>query len=248
MPVITSTLSCFGSECAFDNYCLLPTQVNSPCLTTCTSKYNRTPHLDEKDDKETHVSILSRNLPDKPHDCVFGEKAASSRENAQDEANRRGAMVSVYVISTNRDQEERLRNLWSSIPCRFFVMRGGDFFHTNEGRYDTMGTDRLASLSGASYLHGHPALVFDGGTGTRSSLFSRCSNETITYSFKSHDVLCDQSPRPNISKCSLICHAETLVKNRSNKQHANQKRSGRGNWSRSAEQTQVHVERHRRSA
>lgn len=111
---------------------------------------------------------------------MFGEKAASS-SNAEEEANRRGALVAVYVISTNRDQEERLRNLWSSIPCRFFVMRGGDFFHTNEGRYDSMGTDRLASLSGASYLHGHPALVFDGGTGTRSSLFL-CSEKKLTTS------------------------------------------------------------------
>ena len=32
-----------------------------------------------------------------------------------------------------------------------------------------MGTDRLATLTGAVHLHGHPALVFDGGTATTYS-------------------------------------------------------------------------------
>ena len=48
-------------------------------------------------------------------------------------------------------------------------MKGDDFFNKEEGRYDSMGTDRLATLTGAVYLHGHPSLVFDGGTATTYS-------------------------------------------------------------------------------
>ena len=45
-------------------------------------------------------------------------------------------------------------------------MKGDDFFSKADGRYETMGVDRLAVLRGAADLHGFPALVIDGGTAT----------------------------------------------------------------------------------
>jgi len=78
-------------------------------------------------------------------------------------------LISVYVVSTNKAQEDLLAKIWSTIPSRFFVMKGEDFFRSDQGRYDKMGTDRLATLTGAVRFHGHPALVFDGGTATTYS-------------------------------------------------------------------------------
>jgi pantothenate kinase type III len=72
-------------------------------------------------------------------------------------------------VSTNQEQEALLAKIWETVPSRFFVMKGDDFFNKDEGRYDTMGTDRLATLTGAVHLHGHPSLVFDGGTATTYS-------------------------------------------------------------------------------
>lgn len=77
--------------------------------------------------------------------------------------------ISVYCVSTNRGQAAALEQLFMSIPSRFYVMQGDDFFKRAEGRYDTMGTDRLATLKGAAHLNGHPVLVFDGGTATTYS-------------------------------------------------------------------------------
>ena len=42
-------------------------------------------------------------------------------------------------------------------------MKGDDFFLESEGRYKTMGIDRLANLLGSGQRFGYPSLVFDGG-------------------------------------------------------------------------------------
>jgi pantothenate kinase type III len=52
------------------------------------------------------------------------------------------------------------------VPSKLWKLSGEDFFSKAQGRYDTMGVDRLACLRGALELHGAPALVFDGGTAT----------------------------------------------------------------------------------
>ena len=131
----------------------------------------RTPHLNEEDVKfEDPIAILSKNLPDEPHDYVFGEGKDACAENAGEQSKSRAVpRVTVYVVSTNRGQEALLARIWETVPSRFFVLKGDDFFKKDEGRYDTMGTDRLATLTGAVGLHGHPALVFDGGTATTYS-------------------------------------------------------------------------------
>ena len=145
------------------------------CITT--SIYHvvilaRTPHLNKKEfQEEDQIAILSRNLPDDPHDYIFGHSVEATIEGAKAQSSKRAApLISVYVVSTNTSQEILLSKIWNSIPCcRFFVMKGDDFFKKEEGRYDTMGNDRLATLTGAVHLHGHPALVFDGGTATTYS-------------------------------------------------------------------------------
>jgi pantothenate kinase type III len=131
----------------------------------------RTPHLTEDELKfEDPIAILSRNLPDQPHDYIFGKARDASAENANEQSKLREVpQMSVYVVSTNRDQEALLARIWETVPSRFFVMKGEDFFKKEEGRYDTMGTDRLATLTGAVHMYGHPALVFDGGTATTYS-------------------------------------------------------------------------------
>ncbi|KAL7544124.1 hypothetical protein ACHAXR_013528 [Thalassiosira sp. AJA248-18] len=131
----------------------------------------RTPHLKEEDMKsEDLVSVLSRNLPDDPHDHIFGKSADATAADAESRSKQRAApLISVYVVSTNSGQEAMLAEIWKTVPSRFFVMQGNDFFEKEQGRYDQMGTDRLATLTGAVHLHGHPALVFDGGTATTYS-------------------------------------------------------------------------------
>lgn len=119
---------------------------------------------------ENNLSILSKNLPDEPHDHVFGKSAEATTNNAASQSKLRTVpLISVYVVSTNQEQEALLAKIWKTVPSRFFVMKGDDFFNKDEGRYDTMGTDRLATLTGAVHLHGHPSLVFDGGTATTYS-------------------------------------------------------------------------------
>jgi pantothenate kinase type III len=143
----------------------------SPSLLASPFSSSRTPLLKEEDLKqEDPIAILSKNLPDEPHDYIFGISRDASSENAAEQSKMRKApKISVYVVSTNRAKAVLLAEIWKTVPSRFFVMTGDDFFKREEGRYDTMGTDRLATLTGAVHLHGHPALVFDGGTATTYS-------------------------------------------------------------------------------
>lgn len=114
---------------------------------------------------ENVAEVLSRNLPDDPHDYIFGKTDDATTAAAEAQSKKRVApLISVYVVSTNQVQEALLAKLWKGVPSRFFVIGGNAFFTKEEGRYDSMGTDRLATLTGAVHLHGHPALVFDGGT------------------------------------------------------------------------------------
>lgn len=72
--------------------------------------------------------------------------------------------MSIYIVSTVVEQTNFMCQMWASIPSRIFLMKGDDFFTQEEGRYESMGIDRLAALRGAADIQGFPALVFDGGT------------------------------------------------------------------------------------
>jgi len=127
------------------------------------------------------VMILSRMLPDSIHDYIFGAAASDSsssnnnentvtEEMALEESQKRPVeKISIYVVVSNTDQLTKLEKLCASIPSNLVVLDGDDFFKEEQGRYNGMGVDRLAALTGAVYFHGHPALVFDGGTATTYS-------------------------------------------------------------------------------
>ena len=89
-------------------------------------------------ENEDFLAVLSRNLPDDPHDHIFGKSKDASPEDAVAQSKKRTVpQISVYVVSTNSSQEALLAKIWKTVPSRFFVMRGDDFFKKEEGRYDT---------------------------------------------------------------------------------------------------------------
>ena len=154
----TATLFCHTSLCCSH----LTSQPFIPSV--------RTPHLSAQDTSTPDLlAVLSRNLPEAAHDFIFGGSEATIEAFDKHAATREVTHISVYCVSTNRGQAAALEQLFMSIPSRFCVMQGDDFFKRAEGRYDTMGTDRLATLKGAAHLNGHPVLVFDGGTATTYS-------------------------------------------------------------------------------
>lgn len=67
--------------------------------------------------------------------------------------------VSVYIVSSNKSQEEVIQNIFEGVPCRLVKLGRKDFYETLP--YQTIGVDRLAACKGASSL---PALIIDGGT------------------------------------------------------------------------------------
>ena len=133
------------------------------------SLFWKTPHITDEDMKDNLASVLSRMIPDDPHDYIFGDTAGAegTGEMAQDQSLKRPVeKISIYVVSTNSDQLTKLQKVFAAIPSNFVILESDDFFTKREGRYDGMGTDRLATVTGAVQQHGHPALVFDGGTAT----------------------------------------------------------------------------------
>lgn len=79
---------------------------------------------------------------------MFGSSSSPTVEAANLAAASR-TPLSVYLVSSNRDQIGMLSKLLGCIPSRIFRMKGEDFFTSKEGRYPTMGVDRLATLRGA---------------------------------------------------------------------------------------------------
>jgi len=130
----------------------------------------RTPHLTTADlEVPSTAEALSRHMPKYAHDVIFGCSENGTRAASVEASQKRPAaarLFSVYVISTNLDQLRYLTQLWSDIPCRMYQLEGDAFYSAEEGRYDGMGVDRLATLRGAGEQWGYPALVFDGGTAT----------------------------------------------------------------------------------
>lgn len=106
-------------------------------------------------------------MPDDAHDYIWGPENDASKEAAIEQSKLRAVPeISVYVVSSNQGQANMIEKLMQTIPSKYCVLDGDMFFTEDEGRYPSMGTDRLATLAGAAHMHGHPALVFDGGTAT----------------------------------------------------------------------------------
>jgi pantothenate kinase type III len=129
----------------------------------------RTPHVSAEDmtSGDDLVTVLSRLIPDDAHDYLWGPDNDASIDAAIEQSKLRAVPeISVFVVSSNDGQAEMLEKLMQTIPSKFCVVQGDMFFTEDQGRYPTMGADRLATLAGAAHMHGHPALVFDGGTAT----------------------------------------------------------------------------------
>lgn len=138
----------------------------------------RTPRLDASEvkgrDAADLLRVLSRGIPDEPHDYVFGLGADATAENALAQARRRAVPhVSVYVVGADRveaqNQKELLDLVWGAVPSRITSLVGDDFFISrvgSDGCGGIVGAQGMAALRGAAHLHGHPALVFDGGPAT----------------------------------------------------------------------------------
>jgi pantothenate kinase type III len=127
---------------------------------------NRTVHITEDEvlDKDPFV-VLSRYLSNAGLKLVFGETMQASKENAREAARLRPVhLLTIYFIANDTELVELIASLLKDIPCRLIRLHPNDFFSKEEGRYDTMGIDRLATLRCAGCTYGFPILVIDGGT------------------------------------------------------------------------------------
>ena len=142
------------------------------------------------------VGELARQLPNAFRNFIFGEDENADattattnnnneNENFNDErictaqraketaeAKRGGCKLTVYIVSSNQNQNNLLGKLLDSIPTSVYLLKGGDFFPESEytlDEYSINTLERLANLRGAGYRFGYPALVFDG------------SHSTLTY-------------------------------------------------------------------
>ena len=72
--------------------------------------------------------------------------------------------LSVYVVSTNQQNEKGLAYIFSDMPCRLVKLRNSDLLTPELGLYETMGVDRAAEVRAAATQYpGRPVLVIDGG-------------------------------------------------------------------------------------
>ena len=119
---------------------------------------------EEQEDDPTVT--LGRHLPLQAQAHIFGSTDApqSKAVAAQAAALRRIPALSVYVMSTNPEHEATVPFLFQDIPHRMYKLNAEDFFTKEQGVYDGMGVDRVATLKGAIVQHRFPCLVLDGGT------------------------------------------------------------------------------------
>jgi len=137
----------------------------------------RCPNLEKEDlndsnlrpDDKTNFFANHLPAPDKigdercnPHDYIFGRRNPSSFESAARQAATREAKTTVYVVSSDPLQAERIFKLFAVIPSRVYLMKSADFFKPCERRYNvSIRVDRLAALRGSAHLKGFPSIVFD---------------------------------------------------------------------------------------
>eukprot|EP00980_Cylindrotheca_fusiformis_P014090 scaffold3702_cov126-Cylindrotheca_fusiformis.AAC.2 len=127
----------------------------------------RTPpvHKDELQDDPT--SVLGRHLPKQAQSIVFGSESAPHRKETAVEvsAQRRIPVLSIYVVSTNKEHETGMQFLFTDVPARVFKLTARHFFTKEEGAYEGIGVDRVSALYACkeTYPRRH-CLVFDAGT------------------------------------------------------------------------------------
>lgn len=126
----------------------------------------RTPCITAKETKSiSSFQLLANLLPNVIHDEVFGNEGQADKAHAlQHAAARKSPCLSVYIVSTNKENERGLAYAFSDIPNRIFRIENTDFFSRENGCYDTFGVDRAACLYSGFKLGRFPLLVIDGGT------------------------------------------------------------------------------------
>lgn len=116
---------------------------------------------------ESSAKALCRHLPEFARRLVFGLDGVNDGSKLmalEKSLSRSATLLTVYLISTNSANADGVAWLFSEIPCRLYSLQPDDFFTEAEGRYETMGMDRLACMRAAGKVWGFPALVIDGGT------------------------------------------------------------------------------------
>jgi pantothenate kinase type III len=120
---------------------------------------------DEEMTSASPTSVLARMLPSGAIRVIFGEEDIITKQKAVEQSQTRSStLLTVYLVSTNDDQARKVTLCFSEIPSRVFAMQPDDFYTLDQGRYESMGMDRLACMRAAGDIVGFPALVFDGGT------------------------------------------------------------------------------------
>jgi len=111
-------------------------------------------------------TMLERHLPPGGHEVIFGNKgaAADKAQAARAAAERRVPTLSVYVVSTNPDNEAGVESMFKDIPCRMYRLQASDFFSVDDGAYEGIGIDRLSNLRASTKFYNTPVMVIDGGT------------------------------------------------------------------------------------
>jgi hypothetical protein len=100
------------------------------------------------------TTALARLLPTAAMRIVFGHDDGNMTKQAALESSHRrlATLLTVYIVSTNMDQAEKVAWCFSEIPSRVYCMQPDDFFTADQGRYESMGIDRLACMRAAGEL------------------------------------------------------------------------------------------------
>jgi hypothetical protein len=139
-----------------------------PFVDPTPSPVKRTPATSKEEMKDEPAVALRRFIPEATMETFFGpredqnpsdkdtlEKVAATRDHPP---------LSVYVISTNEENEEGIKFLFSEMPCRLVKLRSSDLLTQEQGCYPGMGADRAATVAGAINLFpNRPVLIIDGG-------------------------------------------------------------------------------------
>jgi pantothenate kinase type III len=134
-----------------------------------------TPPMAKEEQEDDPTVTLGRHLPLQAQAHIFGATDAkqSKAVAAQAAAQRRIPALSIYVLSTNPEHEATIPFLFQDIPHRICKLNAEDFFTKEQGVYDGLGVDRVATLKGAIAQHRLPCLVLDGGTALTYTAMNR---------------------------------------------------------------------------
>lgn len=129
---------------------------------------NRTPPVlrDEQQNQDA-CAVLARHLPRQVHGIIFGAPDADHHKDiaARVAAQRKAPALAVYVCSTNHEHENGIDFLFKDVPSRVRRLQNFHFFSPEDGAYETIGVDRVATLYSCkqSYPDRH-VMCMDAGT------------------------------------------------------------------------------------